>query len=102
MNQFYNDILVPTIVGIIATVSGWLVGKRQNNANAIAQELANSEAVRVKWQNWSEKLEAHVDKIEAQMKQQRAECERETIELKSMISTLQKQVNELQCKRATD
>jgi uncharacterized protein HemX len=93
--DWINQVLFTSITAAVSGFTGWFFGRKRSNAEVEGLQIANSEAVRVKWQQLSEKFEARCEQLEIKLDRQHEECERDTAQLKTTIQTLQRQVNEL-------
>lgn len=65
----YDDIFVPSVTGAITAFIGWLVGKRKENLDINASEIANTKEIIAMWkvtaQEMSDKVKELSDKVDA-------------------------------------
>jgi len=64
----YDDIFVPSVTGAITAFIGWLVGKRKENLDINASEIANTKEIIAMWkvtaQEMSDKVKELSDKVD--------------------------------------
>jgi hypothetical protein len=67
--MIYDDIFVPSITGAITAFLGWIVGKRKENLDVNASEIANTKEIIAMWKVTAEDMSAKVkelsDKVDA-------------------------------------
>lgn len=92
-----NEFVISTIVGILTGVGGWFAARERNRAETKISELdAVEKAVKV-WRELSEELQTRYDQLLATQ----VELEKEMLELRSKMSTLKRENEQLKKKVTT-
>ena len=93
---FVGDNIAVPIAGGIGAGINWVFNKRKNNADAKTVELSNDAQIIAKWMQWGEKMEREVAELQAELRQQKIDCAKETQEMQKQISQHEKRIIELE------
>lgn len=90
-----DNIAVPIAGGIGAGIN-WLFNKRKNNADAKTVELSNDAQIIQKWMHWGEKMERELTEVQAELRQQKIDCAKETQDMQRQIREHEHRIVELE------
>ena len=93
---FVTDNIAIPIAGGIGAGINWILNKRKNNADAKTVELSNDAQIINKWMQWGEKMEREVAELQAELRQQKIDCAKETHEMQKQISQHERRIIELE------
>jgi len=85
----YNEIVIPSVTGVITAFIGWVAGKRKEDAELKASDLDNVDKAVQIWQDLAEKMSNKVDALSSQVEA----LQKENLELRNIIADLKQKLD---------